>query len=119
MFLLDGSKGRVDKGMSEQLETLREISRKLDQLIILTKLSNLDIISGYKSRIRGDRMFGKILDYSDGSLSYSDLCDKVSKELGVAEITVMKKISELKEMGFLVTERRGRKVYYDTSGLFE
>jgi len=119
MFLLDGSKRRVDKGMSEQLETLKEISRKLDHLIILTKLGNLDIIAEYKSKIRGDKVFGKILDYSDGSLSYSDLCEKVSKELGVAEITVMKKISELKEMGFLVTERRGRKVYYDTSGLFE
>jgi len=105
--------------MSEQLETLKEISRKLDQLIILTKLGNLDIIAEYKARIRGDKVFGKILDYSDGSLGYSELCEKISKELGVAEITVMKKVSELKEMGFLVTERRGRKVYYDTSGLFE
>lgn len=61
----------------------------------------------------------KILDYSDGSLSYSKLVNKVSKELGVAEITVMKKISELKEMGFLVTERKGREVYYGKSGLFE
>lgn len=105
--------------MSKELETLREISRKLDQLIILTKLSNLDIIAEYKAKIRGDKVFRKILDYSDGSLSYSDLCEKISKELGVAEITVRKKVSELKEMGFLVTERRGRKVYYDTSELFE
>ena len=113
------ARGEFDKGMSEQLETLKEISRKLDQLIILAKLGNLDIIAEYKSKIRGDKVFGKILDFCDGSLSYSDLCEKVSKELGVAEITVMKKISELKEMGFLITERRGRKVYYDTSGLFE
>jgi len=105
--------------MSEQLETLKEISRKLDQLIILTKLGNLKIIAGYKTRVREDKVFGKILDYSDGSLGYSELCEKISKELGVAEITVMKKVSELKEMGFIVTERRGRKVYYDTSGLFE
>jgi len=105
--------------MSGQLDTLKEISRKLDQLIILTKLGNLDIIAEYKIRVRGDKVFGKILDYSDGSLGYSELCEKISKELGVAEITVMKKVSELKGMGFLVTERRGRKVYYDTSGLFE
>jgi DNA-binding transcriptional ArsR family regulator len=105
--------------MSEQLEALKEISRKLDQLIILTKLSNRDIITKYKSNIRGDKVFGKILDYSDGSLSYSELYEKISKELGVAEITVMKKVSELKEMGFLITERKGRKVYYATSGLFE
>jgi DNA-binding transcriptional ArsR family regulator len=105
--------------MSEQLDTLKEISRKMDQLIILTKLSNLNILAEYKAKIRGDKVSAKILDYSDGSLGYSELCEKISKELGVAEITVMKKVSELKEMGFLVTERRGRKVYYDTSGLFE
>ena len=105
--------------MCGQLDTLKEISRKLDQLIILTKLGNLKTIAEYKTRVRGDKVFGKILDYSDGSLGYSELCEKISKELGVAEITVMKKVSELKEMGFLVTERRGRKVYYDTSGLFE
>ena len=105
--------------MSKELETLQEVSHKLDQLVILAKLSNLDIIAEYKVKIRRDMVFKKILDYSDGSLSYSDIFEKISKELGVAEITVMKKISALKEMGFLVTERRGRKVYYNTSGLFE
>ena len=105
--------------MSKDQEILKEISRKLDQLIILTKLNSLDIIKRYKTKIRGDKVFAKILDYSDGSLNYSKLCEKVSKELGVAEITVMKKVSELKDMGFLVTERRGRQVYYATSGLFE
>lgn len=105
--------------MSKEQKLLKEISHKLDQLIILTKLSSLDIIEKYKTRIRDDKVLAKILDYSDGSLSYSKLCEKVSKELGVAEITVMKKVSELKEMGFLVTERKGRQVYYAKSGLFE
>lgn len=105
--------------MSKEQEILKEISRKLDQLIILTKLNSLDIIKKYKMKIRGDKVFAKILDYSDGSLSYSELCEKVSKELGVAEITVKRKVSELKEMGFLVAERKGRQVYYNTSGLFE
>ena len=45
--------------------------------------------------------------------------EKVSKELGVAEITVMRKLTDLKQMGFLVTERRGKQVYYAKSGLFE
>lgn len=105
--------------MKKELEILKEISNKLDQLIILTKLNSLDIIEKYKIKIRGDKVFAKILDYSDGSLSYSKLCEKVSKDLGVAEITVRKKISELKEMGFLITERKGRQVYYASSGLFE
>ena len=105
--------------MSKEQKVLKEISHKLDQLIILTKLNSLDIIKQYKAKIRRDKISAKILDYSDGSLSYSKLVEKVSKELGVAEITVMKKISELKEMGFLVTERKGKEVYYDKSGLFE
>lgn len=105
--------------MEEQLHVLNEISRKLDQLIILTKLSNRDILTEYKARIRGDKVFGKILDYSDGSLGYSEICEKIAKELSVAEITVRKKMSQLKEMGFLVSERKGKKVYYATSGLFE
>lgn len=105
--------------MSEQIKTLKEISRKLDQLIILTKIGNLDTIEEYRTRIRGDKVAAKILDYSDGSMSYSEISEKVSSELGVAEITVKKKITDLREMGFLVTERRGRQVYYDTSGLFE
>jgi len=77
------------------------------------------MIKKYKTKIRRDKISAKILDYSDGSLSYSKLVEKVSKELRVAEITVMKKISEVKEMGFLVTERKGREVLYDKSGLFE
>jgi len=105
--------------VSKEQEILREISHKLDKLIILAKLSNLDTIAKYKARIRSDKAYGKILNYSDGSLSYSELCERVSKELGVAQITVMKKVSELREMGFLVTKRRGKQVYYATSELFE
>jgi len=105
--------------MSKEQEILREISYKLDQLIILTKLSSQDIIEKYRAKVRGDKVFAKIINYSDGTLNYSQLSEKISKELGVAEITVMKKLSELKEMGFLVTERRGKQVYYKSSGLFE
>lgn len=98
---------------------MKEISRKLDQLIILTKLNRLDLINQYKTEIRNDAISAKILNYSDGSLSYSKIYKTISKELGVAEITVMKKMSELREKGFLVTERKGREVFYDKSGLFE
>ena len=105
--------------MSEQVKILKDISRKLDQLIILTKLGNLDIIAEYRKKIRGDKVASKILDYSDGSMNYSEISEKVSSELGVAEITVKKKITDLRAMGFLVTEKRGRQVYYDTSRLFE
>lgn len=105
--------------MSDELDTLKGISHKLDQLIILTKLSNREIIEKYRTKIQGDKVYARIVGYSDGFLSYSDICKKVSNELNVAEITVKKKVAELKEMGFLVTERRGKQVYYGQSGLFE
>jgi len=47
------------------------------------------------------------------------LAKKVAEETGAAEITVKKKISTLKEMGFLTTRREGREVYYENSGLFD
>ena len=119
MFPPHGNPKRKVKDLSRQIEILREISHKLDQLIVLTKLSNLDIIEKYKTKVRSDQVSARILDYSDGSLSYSKLCERISQELGVAEITVKRKISELREMGFLVGERRGRQVYYLNSGLFE
>jgi DNA-binding transcriptional ArsR family regulator len=77
------------------------------------------VINKHRDKIRNDIVASKILEYSDGSLSYSKLSEKVSKELGVAKITVMKKISDLSKIGILVTERKGREVFYDTSGLFE
>ena len=103
----------------EQLEVLREISQKLDQLIILTKLTSEKLIKEHKRKVQKDKIASKILEYSDGSLSYSDLAKRVAEELGVAEITVKRKIPDLKEMGFLIGRRRGRTVYYENSGLFE
>lgn len=79
----------------------------------------MEKIKKFKIKIRSDKISARILDSSDGSLSYSKLVEKVSEELGCAQITVMKKISELKEMGFLITERKGKEVLYDKSGLFE
>ena len=105
--------------MTNEEDILKEISHKLDQLIILEKLSNLETINQYRDSLSRDKVYAKILKYSDESLGYSEMCDKISEELGVAKMTVMKKVSKLKDMGFLVTNRRGRKVYYARSGLFE
>lgn len=103
----------------EQLKIWREMSHKLDQLIILSKFSNRKLIKEFQKTIRKDRVSARILDYADGSLSYSDLSKRVSEELEVAEITVKRKISDLREKGFLISRREGREVYYENSGLFE
>ena len=102
-----------------EIEILEDISRKLDQLIILLKLSNRDIIDKFKKEVRKDRIAAKILELADGTLTYSDLTKKVSEELKVAEITVKRKISRLREVGFLIAKRKGKEVYYENSGLFE
>ena len=101
-----------------EIAILREISHKLDQLIILLRLSNRDVLNRFKSEVQGDPVSARILELADGTLTYSDLSKKVSEEMGVAEITVKKKISRLREMGFLITRREGRQVYYENSGLF-
>ena len=40
-------------------------------------------------------------------------------ETGAAEITVKRKIARLKEMGFLMSRRKGREVYYENTGLMK
>lgn len=105
--------------MSDDLEVLKEISKKLDQLIILSKLNNRDLIKDYKEKIRSDKVSNLILDYADDSLAYSELVEKVMKKQKVGERTVKGRIAKLKEMGFLVSRRQGREVYYEKSDLFE
>ncbi|RLI39356.1 hypothetical protein DRO64_10635 [Candidatus Bathyarchaeota archaeon] len=102
-----------------EIAVLREISHKLDQLIILLKLNNRNVLNQFKREVQRDRVSARILELADGTLTYSDLSKKISEEMGVAEITVKKKISRLREMGFLITRREGRQVYYENSGLFE
>ena len=95
---------------------LREISHKLDQLIILLKLSNRDVLNQFKREVQRDRVSARILELADGTLTYSELSKKVAEEMGVAEITVKRKISRLREMGFLIIRREGRQVFYENSG---
>ena len=102
----------------EEIELLREMSRKLDLLVTLLKLSNRDVLEGFKKEVRKDRVATKILELADEPITYSDLVRKVATETGAAEITVKRKISRLKEMVFLMSRREGREVYYENSGLF-
>lgn len=102
-----------------EIKLLKEISYKLDQIIILLKISNWEILNRFRKEIYKDRVSAKILEIADGTTTYSDLVKKVAREMKVAEITVKKKISMLKEMGFLIARREGKNVYYENSGLFE
>ncbi len=103
----------------ETLKTLKDISNKLDQLVILWKLNNPQIINDFKNKIKRDKIFSKILEYADGSLTYSELSKEVATNTNSAEITVLKKISRLKDWKILITERKGKGVYYKNSGLLD
>lgn len=101
----------------EELEVLREMSRKLDLLVTLLKLSNRDVLERFREEVKKDKVATKILELANEPITYSDLVRKVATETGAAEITVKKKISMLKEMGFLMSRREGREVYYENTGL--
>jgi DNA-binding transcriptional regulator PaaX len=98
---------------------LKEISKKLDRLVILMKLSNRAALEDFKKKIERDKVAVKILENADGSLTYSDLSKKVATDLGMAEITVKKKISDMKEIGILSINRKGKEAYYENSGLLD
>lgn len=104
--------------MSEEVKLLNEISRKLSQLIILTKLSNSKVIENTKKEIREDKVSRTILDLADGSLSSSQLKEKVMAQTKVSKPTVERRIAELVEKGALTFVRKGKEICYENSGLY-
>ncbi len=104
--------------MSEEVTLLKEISKKLDQLIILTKLSNLDKIAEIKEELRKDPTFQAILDLADGTTSSSQIILKVTQQTQLSERTIQRKIAELVEKGALNTTRKGRDLYHENSGMY-
>lgn len=98
---------------------LEEISRKLDNIITLLMLSNRAEFQKVKEELMKDKIVGAIISKADGTISYSDLAKKVAEELGAAEITVKRKMSDLKSLGVIISYRKGREVFYQISSLFE
>jgi len=96
---------------------LDEVCRLLQTLIALFKLSNTPVIQSYRNEISKDEAYRKILEFTIEPVSYSELCRKVSEAAGIAEVTVKKKIPDLKEMGLLSTRRQGKEVFYENTGL--
>jgi len=105
--------------VSETATKLDEVCRLLQTLIALFKLSNRSVIKNYRDEIAKDEAYQKILEFTLEPVSYSELCRKVSVAAGIAEVTVKKKIPELREMGLLTTRRQGREVLYENTGLLE
>jgi len=96
---------------------LKEINEKLDLLISIIKLSNQNDLLDMKNKIKDDKVSSKIIEYADGLKSYGELAFIVSNELSMAEITVKKKIAELKEIGILKSFKKGKETFYENSGI--
>lgn len=105
--------------MSDEIGLLKEISKKLSQLIFLTKLANLKVIQEAKREIRKDEVCQEILSLADGSLSSSHLKERVMAKTKVSDTTVERRISRLVEKGALVSVRKGKESYYENSGLYD
>jgi DNA-binding transcriptional regulator PaaX len=103
----------------KESEQLAEITKKLDQLIALLKIENRKNLDEYKRQLQKDKVYTRMLEITDSPLSYSDIVKRLHKELGIAEITVKKKIAEMRAMGLLIATRKGREVYYENSGILD
>ena len=102
-----------------ETELLREINRKMDALIALAKISLSKELKALTAEVKKDKVSQKILELADGSLSSGDLASKVHELIGVSEITVKRRISELSEKGLILPHRDGSKVFYTNSGIIE
>ena len=92
--------------MSDEVELLKDISRKLSQLIVITKISNSEAIAATKKKIREDPVSCALLNLADGTLSAGQLTDKVKKKTKKSERTVQGRIADLIENGALIAEKK-------------
>ena len=104
--------------MNEEV-TLKDVVDRLDQLIVLWKLTNQEVIKKIKNEIEKDQVSKKILEFADGTREYTVLVEEVAKATGKSTRTVKGRISELASKGVIRGIRKGGKVYYQPTGIFD
>jgi len=107
------------KDVSDKEVTLKDVVDKLIELIALHKAIYREKLKEIKKQIIGDDVSRTILELADGSREYSSIVEESSKLTGKSERTVQRRISELLEIGAIRPIRKGRKVYYVTTGLYD
>ena len=105
------------KMSSEDL--LKEISKKLDKISALLKISNLEKLEKFSEKVSKDKVNFKIIQLSDGTRNYSTLAKQIADELKVSEINVKKKISDLTKNSVIISVKSGKESYYQTTGLLD
>lgn len=105
--------------MSEELETLKRIDAKMNQLIAIMKVNGKEKLDTLRKELQADKDYSKILEICEQPVSYNRIVEEVMKQTGAGESTVKLKISQLKSKGALMASRQGREVSYVNSGLLD
>jgi len=100
-------------------EPLNEIGEKLDGIFAILKISNFENLNNFKTKMSKDPVNANILKLSDGTRNYSNLASEIAKGLGVSEINVKKKISELTKIGIITAEKTSKGSLYKTTGVLD
>lgn len=103
--------------MSDSVEILERIAGKLDILISISRLVNGNALREKAAEVHKDAIYSKILEGTTEPVAYGELSKIVAESSGAAEITVKRKIADLKDLGLLTVKKVGRDAYYENSGL--
>ena len=105
--------------MFGELEVLRRIEFKLEQLIQLTRIANSEKLEAVRGEIDKNPEMTKVLELSQQPISYKNLVTQVMTATGAGERTVQSRISKLRADGMLTANREGGEVYYVNAGLLD
>ncbi len=100
-------------------DILKEISKKLDRISAILKVSNLERLEQFRREISKDKVNLKIIQLSDGTRNSSTLAKEIADELQVSEINVRKKLAELVKKNIIISVKSGKESYYDATGLLD
>lgn len=105
--------------MLTEEELLSQVVRKLDQVVVLLKLANQQVIKETWDQVNKDDVSRTLLELSDGSLESGELQKRVAEATAKTTRTVQARMAELVRQGVLSPFRQGNKVFYSKSELFE
>jgi Fic family protein len=105
--------------MSGEADLLKEISAKLSELIVLSRLSNSKAIAETRKEMKEDQVAQAILDFADGTMSASQIYEKVIEKAKTSEPTVKRRIAYLLEKGAIAAVKKRKETYYKNTGLYE
>jgi DNA-binding transcriptional ArsR family regulator len=92
----------------DEIELLREISSKLDDVISLLKLGQKTTIEMAKNRLLASSLRSNIYNLCDGRHTVSQIVEELRK----SQPLISRYLKELEDGGLIKSERRGNTVFY-------